>query len=141
MKRAKVRLVQRMKEESNRHRNTELRRNKELSQMKKATRKNESRIKVRFLRCYLQSIKLNIDSKSHNIQFIRTKPFVKALEAEKRMKETVLKRKQEEVEMLRRNQRKAGMGLRVVGGVRSAGAGSKAFFSEKAAKVGMAHDL
>ena len=57
------------------------------------------------------------------------------------MKETVLKRKQEEVEMLRRNQRKAGMGLRVVGGVRSAGAGSKAFFSEKAAKVGMAHDL
>ena len=59
MKRAKVRLVQRMKEESNRHRNTELRRNKELSQMKKATRKNESRIKVRFLRlqkCYLQSI-------------------------------------------------------------------------------------
>ena len=71
--------------------------------MKKATRKNESRIK--------------------------------ALEAEKRMKETVLKRKQEEVEMLRRNQRKASMGARVIGGVRSAGPGGKAFFSEKAAKL------
>ena len=103
MKRAKVRLVQKMKEESNRHRSQEMRRTKELSQMKKASRKNESRIK--------------------------------ALEAEKRMKETVLKRKQEEVEMLRRNQRKASMGARVIGGVRSAGPGGKAFFSEKAAKL------
>ncbi len=46
MKRAKVRLVQKMKEESNRHRDVEARKNKELTQMRKATRKNESRIKV-----------------------------------------------------------------------------------------------
>jgi kinesin family protein 4/21/27 len=47
MKRIKVRLVQKMKEESSRHRDQELRKNKEIGQMKKATRKHESKIKVR----------------------------------------------------------------------------------------------
>ena len=65
MKRNKVRLVQKMKEESNRHREMEARKNRELSQMKKVTRKNES--------------------------------LIKSLEAEKRMKENILKRKNEEV--------------------------------------------
>ena len=45
MKRAKVKLVQKMKEESNRHREMELRKNKELAQLKKETRKHESKIK------------------------------------------------------------------------------------------------
>lgn len=85
MKRSKVQLVQKMKEESTRHRELEQRRNKELSQMRKVTRKNESRIR--------------------------------SLEAEKRMKDTILKRKTEEVSALRRNQRKISMSnKRVVGG-------------------------
>ncbi|CAB4065516.1 KIF4_21_27 [Lepeophtheirus salmonis] len=46
MKRSKVKLVQKMKEESNRHRELENRRNRELSQMKKTSRKNESRIRT-----------------------------------------------------------------------------------------------
>ena len=65
MKRNKVRLVQKMKEESVRHRETENQRNREVSTLKKQTRKNESKIK--------------------------------SLEAEKRMKELALKRKNEEV--------------------------------------------
>lgn len=53
------------------------------------------------------------------------------------MKETVLKRKQEEVVLLRRNQRKASQGARsaLMGGARSAGPGVKGFFSEKASKI------
>merc|ERR1712228_802431 len=65
MKRAKVKLVQKMKEETNRHRDLEIRKNRELAALKKESRKNESKIK--------------------------------SLETEKRLKETVLKRKQEEV--------------------------------------------
>ena len=45
MKKAKVKLVQKMKEESNRHRELELRRNREVAQLKKESRKNESKIK------------------------------------------------------------------------------------------------
>ena len=74
MKRAKVKLVQKMKEESNRHRELEVRKNRELAQLKKETRKHESKIK--------------------------------SLETEKRLKDTVLKRKQEEVESLRKTARK-----------------------------------
>jgi len=74
MKRAKVRLVQQMKEESNRHRESDSRKNRELAQLKKETRKHESKIKN--------------------------------LETEKRIKDTILKRKQEEVANLRRTQRK-----------------------------------
>ena len=74
MKRVKVKLVQKMKEESNRHRELEVRKNRELAQLKKETRKHESKIK--------------------------------SLETEKRLKETVLKRKQEEVESLRKTARK-----------------------------------
>ena len=74
MKRNKVRLVQKMKEESVRHRDMENKRNREMSTLKKQTRKNESKIK--------------------------------SLEAEKRMKELALKRKNEEVSILRRAQRR-----------------------------------
>ena len=55
-------------------RESDLRKNRELAQLKKETRRNESKIK--------------------------------SLETEKRIKENILKRKQEEVANLRRNQRK-----------------------------------
>jgi len=109
MKRSKVKLVQRMKEESNRHREQETRRNRELSQMKKQTRVNESRIK--------------------------------SLEAEKRLKENVLRRKTEEVTALRRNQRKISMQNRTagphaaaggVGGGQAGGYGAAAMRNKKA---------
>merc|ERR1711915_598407 len=45
MKRAKVKLVQKMKEETNRHRDLEIRKNRELAELKKESRKNESKIK------------------------------------------------------------------------------------------------
>jgi len=45
MKRAKVKLVQKMKEETNRHRDLEIRKNRELAALKKESRKNESKIK------------------------------------------------------------------------------------------------
>ena len=61
--------MQKMKQESVRHREMEQVKSRELSQMKKVSRKNESRIK--------------------------------ALEAEKRLKENALRRKQEEVTALR----------------------------------------
>lgn len=80
MKRSKVRLVQKMKEESVRHREMENRRTREMSTMKKQSRKHESKIK--------------------------------SLEAEKRLKENALKRKTEEVSVLRRNQRRISMGTK-----------------------------
>lgn len=95
MKKNKVKLVQRMKEESARHREQEMRRNKELSQMRKVNRKHES--------------------------------LIKSLEAEKRMKETILKRKTEEVSALRRNQRKISSKVK------------KGSFSEKHAKSKWQH--
>ncbi|XP_023331302.1 kinesin-like protein KIF21A isoform X3 [Eurytemora carolleeae] len=75
MKRAKVRLVQQMKEETNRHRDAEGRKNRELAQLKKESRRHES--------------------------------LIKNLETEKRIKETILKRKQEEVMNLRKTARRA----------------------------------
>ena len=69
MKRSKVSLMQKMKQESIRHREQEQVKTREISQMKKVGRKNESRIK--------------------------------ALEAEKRLKENALRRKTEEVSALR----------------------------------------
>merc|ERR1712106_1000377 len=45
MKRTKVKLVQKMKEETNRHRELEIRKNREVATLKKEGRKNESKIK------------------------------------------------------------------------------------------------
>ncbi|XP_063914951.1 kinesin-like protein KIF21A isoform X1 [Zophobas morio] len=73
MKRAKVRLVNKMKEESQKHKESELRRIREIAQLKKESRKNANMIKT--------------------------------MEAERRLKDQVLKRKQEEVSVLRKNQR------------------------------------
>ncbi|XP_052125712.1 kinesin-like protein KIF21A isoform X2 [Frankliniella occidentalis] len=70
MKKTKVKLLNQMREESQRHKNTEARRNREIAQLKKDSRRHENQIRT--------------------------------LEAEKRQKEIVLKRKQEEVTMLRR---------------------------------------
>lgn len=73
MKRAKVRLINKMKEETQRHKQTELLRVREIAQLKKESRKNANMIKT--------------------------------MEAERRIKDQVLKRKQEEVTVLRKNQR------------------------------------
>ncbi|KAJ4449291.1 hypothetical protein ANN_00689 [Periplaneta americana] len=73
MKRAKVKLLNKMKEEAAKHKDVELRRNREIAQLRKESRKRENTIR--------------------------------SLEAEKRVKEAVLKRKQEEVTALRRLQR------------------------------------
>ncbi|XP_034236761.1 kinesin-like protein KIF21A isoform X2 [Thrips palmi] len=70
MKRTKVKLLNQMREETQRHKNTEARRNREIAQLKKESRRHENQIR--------------------------------SLEAEKRQKEVVLKRKQEEVTMLRK---------------------------------------
>lgn len=59
-----------MREENQRHKNAEERRNREIAQLRKESRRHENQIRT--------------------------------LEAEKRQKEVVLKRKQEEVTMLRR---------------------------------------
>ncbi|XP_059472977.1 kinesin-like protein KIF21A [Neocloeon triangulifer] len=72
MKKTKVRLVNKMREESQRHKVEQERRNRELAQLRKANRKHENQIR--------------------------------SLEAEKRAKDVVLKRRQEEVNALRRTQ-------------------------------------
>lgn len=81
MKRAKVKLLNKMKEESQRHKENELRRNREIAQLRKESRKNANMIRT--------------------------------LEADKRMKEVVLRRKQEEVTALRKRDR--GLSHKVAG--------------------------
>lgn len=73
MKRDKVKLVQRMREEAKRHAQAEAARAKEVAQLRKESRKNAN--------------------------------LIRSLEAETKMKEAVLKRKQEEVSLLRRGHR------------------------------------
>ncbi|XP_076284320.1 kinesin-like protein 31E isoform X1 [Lasioglossum baleicum] len=81
MKRAKVKLLNKMREEAQRHKENELRRNREIAQLRKETRKNANMIRT--------------------------------LEADKRMKEVVLRRKQEEVTALRKRDR--GLSQKVAG--------------------------
>lgn len=81
MKRAKVKLLNKMREEAQRHKENELRRNREIAQLRKESRKNANMIRT--------------------------------LEADKRMKEVVLRRKQEEVTALRRRDR--GLSQKVAG--------------------------
>nr|XP_049692425.1 kinesin-like protein KIF21A isoform X2 [Helicoverpa armigera] len=73
MKRDKVKLVQRMREEAKRHAQAEAQRAKEVAQLRKESRKNAN--------------------------------LIRSLEAETKMKEAVLRRKQEEVSLLRRGHR------------------------------------
>ncbi|KAL6259324.1 hypothetical protein P5V15_009240 [Pogonomyrmex californicus] len=70
MKRAKVKLLNKMREEAQRHKENELRRNREIAQLRKESRRHAN--------------------------------VIRTLEADKRMKEVVLRRKQEEVTALRR---------------------------------------
>lgn len=95
MKRAKVRLINKMKEESQRHKESELKRIREIAQLRKESRKNANMIRT--------------------------------MEAESRIKDQVLKRKQEEVSVLRRSQRDK-LGLKTSGRFR------QKTFSQKAAK-------
>ncbi|XP_034946309.1 kinesin-like protein KIF21A isoform X2 [Chelonus insularis] len=73
MKRAKVKLLNKMREEAQRHKENELKRNREIAQLRKESRKNANMIRT--------------------------------LEADRRMKEVVLRRKQEEVTALRKRDR------------------------------------
>jgi len=70
IKRNKVKLMQKMKEDANRHKESELKRTREIAQLRKESRKRENEIR--------------------------------SLQMDKRVKETVLKRKQEEVNALRK---------------------------------------
>lgn len=81
MKRAKVKLLNKMREEAQRHKENELRRNREIAQLRKESRRNAN--------------------------------VIRTLEADKRMKEVVLRRKQEEVTALRRRDR--GLSQKVAG--------------------------
>ncbi|XP_012275949.1 kinesin-like protein KIF21A [Orussus abietinus] len=81
MKRAKVKLLNKMREEAQRHKENELMRNREIAKLRKESRKNANTIR--------------------------------SLEAEKKMKEVVLRRKQEEVTALRKRDR--GFGRKVFG--------------------------
>ncbi|XP_008211273.1 kinesin-like protein KIF21A isoform X3 [Nasonia vitripennis] len=81
MKRAKVKLLNKMREEAQRHKENELKRNREIAQLRKESRKNANMIRT--------------------------------LEADKRMKEVVLRRKQEEVTALRKRDR--GLSQKVAG--------------------------
>lgn len=93
MKRAKVRLINKMKDEAQKHKEMEMKRVREIAQLKKESRKNANMIKT--------------------------------MENERRIKDKVLKRKQEEVSVLRKSQR-GSVGYR---------AGRKSLpFSEKVAK-------
>ncbi|XP_044257400.1 kinesin-like protein KIF21A [Tribolium madens] len=94
MKRTKVKLINKMKEESQKHKESELRRMREIAQLRKETRKNANMIKT--------------------------------MEAERRLKDKVLKRKQEEVSVLRKNQ-KGHLSTRAAGRLRAG-------FSERTAK-------
>ncbi|XP_030748520.1 kinesin-like protein KIF21A [Sitophilus oryzae] len=95
MKRAKVRLINKMKEEAQKHKEAELRREREIAKLKKESRKNAN--------------------------------VIKSMENERRIKDQVLKRKQEEVSVLRKSQR-GRLSLKAAGRV-----ATKAF-SEKTAK-------
>ncbi|KAL1492724.1 hypothetical protein ABEB36_010938 [Hypothenemus hampei] len=73
LKRAKVRLINKMKEEAQKHKEAELRREREIAKLKKESRKNAN--------------------------------VIKTMENERRIRDQVLKRKQEEVSVLRKSQR------------------------------------
>ncbi|XP_018311890.1 kinesin-like protein KIF21A isoform X1 [Mycetomoellerius zeteki] len=81
MKRAKVKLLNKMREEAQRHKENELRRNREIAQLRKESRRHAN--------------------------------VIRTLEADKRMKEVVLRRKQEEVTALRK--RDKGLSQKVAG--------------------------
>lgn len=94
MKRAKVRLINKMKEESQKHKDLELRRLREIAQLRKESRKNAN--------------------------------VIKSMQNERKIKDQVLKRKQEEVSVLRKNQR-GRLSLKAYGRLNKG-------FSEKVAK-------
>ncbi|XP_066152733.1 kinesin-like protein KIF21A [Euwallacea fornicatus] len=73
MKRAKVRLINKMREEAQKHNEAEMKREREIAKLRKETRKNAN--------------------------------VIKTMENERRIRDQVLKRKQEEVSVLRKNQR------------------------------------
>ncbi|KAK8400868.1 hypothetical protein O3P69_002554 [Scylla paramamosain] len=103
MKRTKVRLMNKMKEDNTRAKQEELKKNKEIAQLRKASRKQET--------------------------------YIKSLEAENRLKNVVLKRKTEELAVLKKAPR-PGLSGKASGRLRRRiGAGASAVtFSPKVAK-------
>ncbi|XP_060515980.1 kinesin-like protein KIF21A isoform X2 [Cylas formicarius] len=95
MKRTKVRLINKMKEESQKHKEAELKKEREIAKLRKESRKNAN--------------------------------VIKTMENERRIRDQVLKRKQQEVSVLRKTQR-GRLSLKASGRVRSTA------FSEKGAK-------
>ncbi|XP_065212787.1 kinesin-like protein KIF21A [Planococcus citri] len=83
MKRTKVKLINKMKEEANKHHEEELRRNREIAQLRKESRRAEN--------------------------------LIRSLETKNRVKDVVLKRKQEEVSALRKAARTNKMSSKAAG--------------------------
>ncbi|CAH1965092.1 unnamed protein product [Acanthoscelides obtectus] len=95
MKRAKVRLINKMKEESQKHKEAEMKRLREIAQLRKESRKNAN--------------------------------VIKTMQNERKIKDQVLKRKQEEVSVLRKNQRGRLLSMKASGRINNG-------FSERVAK-------
>ncbi|XP_064091324.1 kinesin-like protein KIF21A isoform X5 [Macrobrachium nipponense] len=102
MKKVKVKLMNKMKEDNNRAKQDQMRKNKEIAQLRKASRKQEN--------------------------------YIKSLEADNRLKNVVLKRKTEEIAVLKRAP-KQGLSNKAAGRLRrKVGAGHLTNFSPKVAK-------
>ncbi|XP_068214195.1 kinesin-like protein KIF21A isoform X3 [Palaemon carinicauda] len=102
MKKVKVKLMNKMKEDNNRAKQDQMKKNKEIAQLRKASRKQEN--------------------------------YIKSLEADNRLKNVVLKRKTEEIAVLKRAP-KQGLSNKAAGRLRrKVGAGHLASFSPKVAK-------
>ncbi|KAK7079815.1 Kinesin-like protein kif21b, partial [Halocaridina rubra] len=101
MKKTKVKLMNKMKEDTNRAKQDQLRKNKEIAQLRKASRKQEN--------------------------------LIKSLEAENRLKNVVLKRKTEEIAVLKRVPRQ-GLSNKAAGRLRRKVGGGQITFSPKVAK-------
>uniref|UniRef100_A0A8D8UHF4 Kinesin-like protein KIF21B n=1 Tax=Cacopsylla melanoneura TaxID=428564 RepID=A0A8D8UHF4_9HEMI len=100
MRQTRVRLIRKMKEETNKHKEQEIQRNREIAKLKKDSR--------------------------------RAQNLIKNLESDKRTKEVILKRKQEEVNMLRKQSRARNPSAMVLAGAKAKGTIG---VSPKAAKI------
>ncbi|KAI5710951.1 hypothetical protein M8J75_012795 [Diaphorina citri] len=100
MRQTRVRLIRKMKEETNKHKEQEILRNREIAKLKKESR--------------------------------RAQNLIRNLESDKKTKEVILKRKQEEVNMLRKQSRARNPSSTIIGGKAKPG---DIGVSPKAAKI------
>lgn len=99
---SKVKLINKMKEEANKHHEEELKRNREIAQLRKESRRAEN--------------------------------LIRSLETKNRVKDVVLKRKQEEVSALRKAARTGKMSSKAAGRLNEIAKASTIGASPKAAK-------